>query len=124
VIAIAGSIDLVDASQRDELVERSLALQVSTRADEPGCLAYVFTADPAVPHRIHVFELWADEAALTAHFAHPNFGAMREVLRSYERGPSSIRKYRIDRDAPVYDDSGQATATFPADDADVAGDEP
>jgi quinol monooxygenase YgiN len=112
VIAVAGTLDLLDAGERDDCVARSVALQHSTRDDEPGCLAYVFTADPAVAGRIHVFELWADEAALAAHFEHPNFRAMRELLRGYRRGPSSVRKYRIDRAAPVYDEAGTPRADF------------
>lgn len=112
MIAIAGTIELLDAHDRDECVERSLPLQRSTRHDEPGCLAYVFAADPASDRAIHVFELWADEASLQAHFAHPNFAAMREVLRGYDRGPSSVRKYRIDLAEPVYDETGTPRAGF------------
>jgi quinol monooxygenase YgiN len=112
VIAIAGTLDLLDVDERDDCVARSMELQRSTRDDEAGCLAYVFTADPVVDGRIHVFELWADEASLAAHFRHPNFMAMRVLLRAYRRGPSSVRKYRIDLDEPVYDEAGAPSASF------------
>jgi Antibiotic biosynthesis monooxygenase len=42
------------------------ALQQKTRDEEPGCLAYVFSADPCVAGRLVVYELWHDEASLAA----------------------------------------------------------
>ena len=84
MIVIAGWID-VDPAVRDELVAASVPLQRSTRDDEPGCLAYVFAADPAVDGRIHIYEQWATAADLDAHFQHPNFHATGELLRSQPR---------------------------------------
>jgi quinol monooxygenase YgiN len=112
MIVIAGTIDLTHPDQRDEAVSRSIPLQAATRADEAGCVAYVFGADAAVAGRIQVFELWADAGALEAHFKHPNFAGMRDILVDYEREPSHIRKYRIDAEAPVYDNDGRPTADF------------
>lgn len=112
MIAIAGTIDLLDASERDACVAATAALQAATRRDEPGCLAYSLSADPVVAERIQVFELWADEDALASHFSHPNFSAMRALLATYRRGPSAVRKYRIDLDEPVYDEHGRPRADF------------
>lgn len=112
MIAIAGHIDLVDASERDDCVAATADLQRASRDDEPGCLAYALSADPVVPGRIQVFELWSDEASLAAHFAHPNFAATKAVLGGFRRGPSAVRKYRIDLDAPVYDETGRPRADF------------
>ena len=110
-IVIAGWID-VDPASRDEVVERSVPLQRSTRDDEPGCSAYVFAADPAVAGRIHVYERWDDAAALDAHFQHPNYHAMRQVLSDYPRLGSQIAKMGVDRTAPVYSPEGVASATY------------
>lgn len=112
MIAIAGTIDLEDPSDRDACIAATAALQAATRADEPGCLAYSLSADPVVPGRIQVFELWADEASLAAHFAHPNFSGMRSLLGDFRRGPSAVRKYRIDLDEPVHDETGSPRADF------------
>ena len=49
----------------------STPVQLATRDDEPGCHAYCFAADPCVPTRIQVYELWEDEASLVAHFRAP-----------------------------------------------------
>jgi quinol monooxygenase YgiN len=102
-IIVAGTID-VAPDRREACLEASRALQQATRRDEPGCLAYVFAADPVVPGRISVFERWTEAGTLLAHFAHPNYVAMRTVL--YEHGiiGADVRRYRIDAEAPVYDE--------------------
>lgn len=112
MIAIAGTLDLADPSDRDACIEQAAPFQRSTRDDEAGCLAYAFTADPIVPGRIQVFELWADETALAGHFRHPNFLGMKQVLGGFRRGASAVRKYRIDLDEPIYDDTGTPRADF------------
>ena len=115
MVLIAGWID-VDPSSRNELIAASLPLQRSTRADEPGCRAYVFTADPAVDGRIHVYEEWATAADLDAHFAHPNFLAMKALLRAYPRVGSQTTKHRVDGSGPVYGPDGVPSATYWPDD--------
>ena len=112
MIAIAGTIHFVDPADRDACVAAAVEWVRSTRQDEPGCLGYSFSADPVDADRIAVFELWADEESLARHFGHPNFAAMRHLLRGYPRHPSAVRKYRIDLDGPVYDESGTPRADF------------
>jgi quinol monooxygenase YgiN len=111
MIVIAGWID-VEPDARDELVDASIPFQQSTREQEPGCNGYVFAADPLDPGRVHVFEEWASPEALEAHFQHPNFAAMSELLRRYPRRGSQTLKYRVDATAPVRNSEGIATATF------------
>lgn len=112
MIIIAGHLEFVDKENRDGAVAAGADAQRSTRDDEPGCLAYVFAADPCEERRVHVYELWQDESSLAAHFEHPNYSAMRSVLRSFERSGGEVRKYRCDLREPVYDDSGVARADF------------
>ena len=100
MIIIAGTIDFADADGRDEAVPQAVPFQESTRTDEPGCLGYSFAPDTGSPTPVQVFELWEDEAALAAHFEHPNFIAMGELLRQH--GPAARRgKYRSDLSEPV-----------------------
>jgi quinol monooxygenase YgiN len=113
VIVIAGWID-VEPEGRDALVSESVSLQQSTREEEAGCSGYVFAADPVDPARIHVFEEWESPEALEAHFQHPNFAAMGELLRRYPRRGSQTLKYRVDLTAPVRNADGVATSHFPA----------
>jgi|SRR5215510_7322341 len=111
MIVIAGWID-VEPEVRDALVSESMSLQQSTREEEAGCSGYVFAADPVDPARIHVFEEWESAEALEAHFQHPNFAAMGDLLRQYPRRGSQTLKYRVDVTAPVRNADGVATAHF------------
>ena len=72
----------------------------------------MFAADPAVDGRIHVYEQWATAEDLDAHFQHPNYVAMREVLRGYPRVGSQTMKHRVDLVGPVYGPEGTASATY------------
>jgi len=112
MIIIAGQIDVLDASRRDEVVAGSAPFQQASRDQEPGCLAYCFAADPVVADRIQVYELWADEASLAAHFVHPNYLQMRDYLRTAGLRGADNRKYRCDLSEPVYDGSGTPRADF------------
>lgn len=113
MIVVAGTIGFASQAARDGAVAASVELQRSTRQTEPGCLAYCFSADPVEPTVAQVYELWQDEASLAAHFDHPNYPAMRAILREYPRsGPSVTAKYRCDASAPVYGPDGVASASF------------
>ena len=115
MIVVAGTIAFADEAQRDGAVAATVELQRSTRADEPGCVAYCFAADPVEPTVVQVYELWADAASLAAHFEHANYSAMRQALRRFERSGASVTaKYRCDAWAPVYDDAGRPNAEFTA----------
>ena len=89
-----------------------MPLQMATREQEPGCLAYCFAPDPGVPGRIQVYELWADEASLAAHFTHPNYLNMRDWLGSVGLKGADNKKYRVDLAEPVYDDTRTPRADF------------
>jgi quinol monooxygenase YgiN len=112
MIVVAGWLEFTNQQDRDQVVAAGRDVQQSTRDDEPGCLAYSFASDTSVPTRVQVFELWRDTESLAAHFAHPNYLAMREILRGVERAGSSIAKYRCDLSEPIYDAQKQPRADF------------
>jgi len=113
MIIIAGTISFADRANRDGAVAAVRDLQQSTRETEPGCLAYSFSADSGEPTKVQVFESWADQAALAAHFEHPNFWATKALLREFERaGESAVAKYRVDATASVYGPDGTPDAGF------------
>lgn len=111
MIAILGHID-VDPGVRDEVVASTVELQRSTQTDEPGCVIYTIAADPAVPGRIRIVELWESADALDAHFEHPNFVATGHAMRQVERLGGSAVKYRIDAVSPVRGPDGKASSAF------------
>jgi quinol monooxygenase YgiN len=110
MIIIIGTIT-VQPDQRDACVTASHALQALARA-EPGCLAYVFAADPIEANLVTVHELWADAASLEAHFTQPSYVDMRAMLRTHGYVGSNTSKYRVDAVASVYNAQGIASATF------------
>lgn len=112
MIAVEAAITMSDRAHRDDAVSRSAPIQAATRAEEPGCLVYCFAADPVRDDLIQVYELWADEASLAAHFDHPNYHAMRQLLGSSGMVDATARKLRVDAAAPVYGSDGVASASF------------
>jgi quinol monooxygenase YgiN len=112
LIAIEASIRLNDPAVRDAAVADSVKYQQATRDEEPGCIVYCFAADPCEPDHIQVYELWADEETLAAHFDHPNYHNMRELLGKYGLKSAVSRKHRIDATAPVYGPDFKASAKF------------
>jgi quinol monooxygenase YgiN len=111
-IIIAGTIDLADPRRRDEALEKARVLQQKTRDEEPGCLAYVFAADPCVEGRLVVHELWSDEPSLAAHFKHENYLNMRGLLGAIGLSGADTKKFRVDLSEPVYDSTFTPRADF------------
>jgi quinol monooxygenase YgiN len=113
MIVIAGSIS-IPADRRAACLDASRTWQEATRRDEPGCLAYVFAADPVDAGIMSVYELWDSAENLEAHFVHANYWAMRKVFAEYEISGAVVNKYHVDAVAPVYGPDGVATASFGA----------
>lgn len=112
LIAVEAAITIADPAKRAALVEASAPIQKATRDDEPGCLVYCFAADPVQSDLIQVYELWEDEASLAAHFEHPNYHTMRELLNGAGLVSAVSRKLRIDATAPVYGSDRRPSASF------------
>ncbi len=112
MIIIAGVINFDTTDNRDRAVELSHPLQLATRQEEPGCMAYCFSADPCVETQVAVYELWADEPSLAAHFEHPNYFNMRAMLGECGIVEANVLKHRCDLSEPVYDDTRTPRADF------------
>ena len=107
MIIITATLSFETEADRDRAVASTAAVQKATRDDEPGCLAYCFAADPAEPLHIQVYELWTDAQNLAAHFEHPNYFKMVEVLRTSGGFVNSDnRMYAADDRGTVYNDDG------------------
>lgn len=59
-----------------------------------------------------VWELWADEDSLAAHFVHPNYLNMGTNFAKYGWVKGDFKKYRVDRVSAVYDDKFRPRADF------------
>ncbi len=110
-IFITGTIE-IEPALRSGLLGTIVPLVRATREQEPGCLEYAFMADTVREDLIVVLERWADEAALAAHFEHPNFFATKEMLHECGSGASVISKYRVDLHEPLRDSERRYRADF------------
>jgi quinol monooxygenase YgiN len=107
MVIVAGSF-VVAAADRDAFLEGRRSAMEASRA-EPGCLDYVFSADPLDPERVVLFERWADQAALDAHLAgmRERRGSGAPPAASASPAPrvevrsSEVLKYEISSSGPI-----------------------
>lgn len=109
-IIVAGTVDFEPGSAESALNDARPFIEASLK--EEGCLAYAWTLDPMTPGRVRVFEEWASQAAFAAHLQDESYWGMRRHLAGRGIRGSAVKKYRIDRAGPVYDEAGQARADF------------
>lgn len=79
---------------------------------QTGCVKYDWSADSSDTQRINVYEEWTDEAALAAHFAGDNYKAMGLSIREHGILGAKARKFSINQEGPVFDDTGTASVKF------------
>jgi len=109
-VVIAGTVD-VAPEQRDDAIREAKPL-IDEALGEPGCLAYEWTFDAFDAGRIHVFEEWESEQTLIEHLRAPSYLNMLAHLGRVGIKAALTRKYRVDLDEPVYDESGKPRGDF------------
>jgi quinol monooxygenase YgiN len=115
MIIVVAALGFANQQDRDRAVAMTADVQLATRTQERGCRDYCFAPDPAVPTRIQVYELWDDSASLAAHFTHPNYLKMVELLSSANVKESINQAYLVERGEPVYGPNGEKKEVFFAD---------
>jgi quinol monooxygenase YgiN len=115
MILLTGWVD-VDPAKRDAALVAGKPHMAATRA-WPGCLDYVWSADPLNPARIYVYERWESQAALASHLAGPHYRAMRDTIGAHGIRGVEVWKYEPARRGAVYDPKGVARADFFEDEA-------
>lgn len=109
-VIINAVIDLEPSGTERALLDAQPFIAASRAED--GCIAYDWAIDPATPGRIHVYEEWASEDALAAHFRDPSYAAMRDHIGVSGLIASRSQKYRCDAVEPIYDAQGVPHARF------------
>jgi len=115
MIIVVAALEFENQADRDHAVEITRDVQLATRVEEAGCRDYCFAPDPSVPTRIQVYELWDDGDSLAAHFKHPNYDRMVELLGSANIKQSVNQAYLVERGEPVYGPNGERKTAFFAD---------
>lgn len=109
-IIIAGSIDMAPENVAGALATGEPLITGAKTQD--GCLNYEWTADPATPGRIWVYERWSGEQALSNHFQNQWYLRMRDELGGFGITGTDIQKYRVDAEESVYDETMTPRADF------------
>lgn len=109
-IVIAAQIDIDPAQRADAL--KSAKPWIDGALAQPGCLHYDWSADGNNPARVNVFEEWESEEHLAAHFAGEQYAGMRDHIGKFGLTGAASKKYRVDAEAQVYDETGVATIGF------------
>jgi quinol monooxygenase YgiN len=104
---IAGWLDY--GPNRDKVLEQFTVCAAASRG-EPGCLDYTVCADPENPGRVVVFERWAGEDDLIAHFKTPHIAEFREAVKPYPRSGRYLHRYFVDRSEEFQSLTGAATS--------------
>ncbi len=115
MIIVVAALEFDNQADRDRAVALTADVQLATRVEEAGCRDYCFAPDPAVPTRIQVYELWDDSDSLAAHFEHPNYQRMVELLAEAKIRESINQAYLVERSEPVYGPNGERKSAFFAD---------
>ena len=112
-VIVAGYIDFENASEVPEILT-SARPHIEGALEEEGCIAYSWTECRLTPGRVYVYEEWTSSETLSAHLASHWYRDMGGHLASFARKPRTnvIKKYRVDLEEPVYDDTGVARGDF------------
>ncbi len=109
-LVVAAHVD-VDPAKRDETL-RTAQPFIDGALSQDGCLRYTWCADLNNPARVEVFEEWTSEQALADHLAGPHYAGMLGHIASAGITNAVSAKYRVDKEGPVYNAEGVATADF------------
>ena len=112
MIIVVAALEFENQADMDRAVEVTRDVQMATRVEEPGCRDYCFAPDPAIPTRVQVYELWENNDSLVAHFKHPNYSKMVELLGSANIKQSINQAYQVERGEPVYGPNGEKKEAF------------
>ncbi|MFD9396731.1 putative quinol monooxygenase [Streptomyces sp. NPDC060000] len=93
-IIVAGWMDY-EPADRDTMLGHLVEAGRRTREEEPGCLDYAMTADPADERRIRVYERWVSQQALDEHFATAHIKAFRAAAAGLIRVGVSVQTFSV-----------------------------
>lgn len=74
----------------------AIAEVVRKSREEDGCLAYSLARDVADPDLFILYERWESEAAFNAHFASPHVQEFAELVKTFGKVDTHIRRFVTD----------------------------
>lgn len=103
----------VNPDTRDRILAEAGPL-IAAACTQDGCHHYAWTADLCAPSRIYVYEEWASAEHLARHLAGPHYAVMLAHMQGAGITGGGAWKHKVVQSAPVYDETGVATAVFPS----------
>ena len=76
---------------REAFLESMIADARGSANDEPGCLRFDVLQDNEDTNRIHLYEVYQDEAALEAHRQAPHYIKWRNTVKDWFAGELDLR---------------------------------
>ena len=85
MIALMVTINIQPAF-REQFIEAMMGDARGANEDEPGCLRFDVIQDASNSNRIHLYEVYRDEAAIEAHRKAPHYLKWREITDGWRDG--------------------------------------
>lgn len=85
MIALIVSIN-IKPGFKEQFMESMMGDAIGSNNDEPGCLRFDVLQDTENENRIHLFEVYEDEAAVDAHRAAPHYTKWRSEVADWFDG--------------------------------------
>ena len=73
----------IKPEHREAFMEAMLDDARGSVGDEPGCLRFDVLQDAEDPNRIHLYEVYRDQAAMEAHRGMPHYLKWRETVKNW-----------------------------------------
>ncbi len=98
MLVIGGTFE-IDPAQREAFTAAAIDVMAATRAED-GCETYVLSADLEDPSRIHLFERWTSQEALSKHLQSAHIANFRAAAAGIFVS-SSVLKCVIASEGPI-----------------------
>ena len=76
----------IKPDHREAFMESMMDDARGSNNDEPGCLRFDVLQDNEDPNKIHLYEVYKDQAAVDAHRAAPHYTKWRETVQDWFDG--------------------------------------
>ena len=86
MIALLVTID-IQPEFKERFMEELLLDAKGANDDEPGCLRFDVLQDNEDPNRVHLYEVYKDDAAIAAHREAPHFVKWRDTTKDWLAKP-------------------------------------
>jgi len=88
MIALLVTID-IKPEYKERFMEELMLDAIGANDVEPGCLRFDVLQDNEAPNRVHLYEVYKDEAAIAAHREAPHFVKWRDMTKDWLAKPYS-----------------------------------